>query len=93
MIQFGFCSDALEIQIIRDQLTKYPKVTYTEPPYHLAANNRLSISEKLQQIHTYIHRLEYNYTGMQFFDVNTNRPISGLMDTARHMWELQVDKK
>ena len=63
----------------------YPKVTYIEPPYHLATDNRLSVAEKLRQIQTYIQRLEYNYTGMQFFEINTNRPISGLMDTARHM--------
>jgi hypothetical protein len=70
---------------MRDQRTSYAKVTHTEPPYHLATNNRFSVPEKLQQINNYIQRLEYNYTGMQFFDINTKRPISGLMDTARHM--------
>jgi hypothetical protein len=75
----------LEIQAIRDRITGYPKITYIDPPYHLATNPRLSVQEKLQQIQTYIQRLEYNYTGMQFFDINTNRPICGLMDTARHM--------
>ncbi|CAF0962329.1 unnamed protein product [Adineta ricciae] len=74
-----------EIKALRDQKLNYPKVTYIEPPYHLATNNRLNVAEKLRQIQTYIQRLEYNYTGMQFFEINTNRPISGLMDAARHM--------
>jgi hypothetical protein len=75
----------LEIKTLRDQNTNYPKVSYIEPPFHLATNNRLSVRDKLQQIQTYIRRLEYNYTGMQFFAINTNRPLSGLMDTARQM--------
>lgn len=66
-------------------MVEYPQINYVEPPYHVATNTRLSVQEKLQQIQTYIQRLEYNYTGMQFFDLNASRPISGLMDTARHM--------
>jgi len=75
----------LQIKTIRDRIADYPHITYVDPPYHVATNTRLSVQEKLQQIQTYIQRLEYNYTGMQFFDLNANRPISGLMDTARHM--------
>jgi hypothetical protein len=60
-------------------------VTYPDPPYHLATNPRLSVKEKLHQIQNYIQRLEYNYTGMQFFDLNAARSLYGLMDTARHM--------
>ncbi|CAF0937891.1 unnamed protein product [Adineta steineri] len=77
--------NVLEIKTVRDQIADYPKITYIDPPYHLATNTRLTVPEKLQQIQTYIQRLEYNYTGMQFFDINTKRPISGLMDSARHM--------
>jgi hypothetical protein len=60
-------------------------VTYLDPPYHVATNSRLKIHEKLKLIQNYIQRLEYNYTGMQFFDLNAARPLCGLMDTARHM--------
>ncbi|CAF0896783.1 unnamed protein product [Rotaria sordida] len=77
--------NALEIKTIRDRISDYPQIAYVEPPYNVATNPRLSLQEKLQQIQTYIQRLEYNYTGMQFFDLNANRPISGLMDTARHI--------
>jgi hypothetical protein len=62
-------------------------VTYFEPPYHIATNSRLKVSEKLHIIQNYIQRLEYNYTGMQFFDLNAARPLYGLMDTARHMYK------
>ncbi len=60
-------------------------MTYLDPPYHIATNSRLKVQEKLQLIQSYIQRLEYNYTGMQFFDLNPVRPLHGLMDTARHM--------
>ena len=77
--------DASQIGTIRDRVVDYPQISLPEPPYHVASNPRLTLQEKLQQIQSYIQRLEYNYTGMQFFDLNTSRPICGLMDTARHM--------
>lgn len=82
---FSLFSDAAEIKTIRDRVTEYPQITHVDPPYHVATNTRLSVQEKLHQIQSYIQRLEYNYTGMQFFDLHASRPISGLMDTARHM--------
>ena len=75
----------MEIKTIRDRVAEYPQIIYVDPPYQVATNTRLSIQEKLQLIQTYLQRLEYNYTGMQFFELNASRPISGLMDTARHM--------
>ncbi|CAF1206700.1 unnamed protein product [Rotaria magnacalcarata] len=77
--------NALQIKSIRDRVSEYPSIAYGDPPYNVAPNPRLTVQEKLQQIQTYVQRLEYNYTGMQFFDLNANRPISGLMDTARHI--------
>lgn len=77
--------DAMEIQKIRDQTSDYRPVMYLEPPYHVATNTRWKLQDKLQFIQNYIERLEYNYTGMQFFDLNAARPLYGLMDTARHM--------
>lgn len=77
--------DVTEIQTLRDQKDNYPPLTCPDPPYHVATNSRLTVQEKLQHIQHYIERLEYNYTGMQFFDLNANRSIYGLMDTARHM--------
>lgn len=80
-------SDATQIKTIRDRIAEYPQIPHNDPPYHVATNSRLTVVEKLQHIQTYIQRLEYNYTGMQFFDINANRPICGLMDTARHMYD------
>jgi hypothetical protein len=80
-----FFLDAMEIERIRDQISDYPPVTYIDPPYHIATKSRLKVQEKLKLIQNYIQRLEYNYTGMQFFDLNATRPLYGLMDTARHM--------
>lgn len=77
--------DATEIQQLREKNDDFPPITYPDPPYHIAASSRLTVPEKLHQIQNYIYRLEYNYTGMQFFDLNPNRSIYGLMDTARHM--------
>jgi hypothetical protein len=80
--------DATEIQRIRDQTNgDYSSVNSPDPPYHVATNSRLSVQEKLQQIQNYIQRLEYNYTGMQFFPLNPDRCLYGLMDTARHMYK------
>lgn len=78
--------DAGEIKTIRDRVADYPQIPHPEPPFQVASNSRLTVQEKLQTIQNYIQRLEYNYTGMQFFDLNVARPICGLMDTARHMF-------
>jgi hypothetical protein len=87
---FVYLLDALEINTVRNEIVNYPVISSPEPPYHAATNPRLRIEEKLQQIQTYIQRLEYNYTGMQFFDLNLARPICGLMDTARHMYVVSI---
>lgn len=79
-------ADASEIRTVRDRIVDYPKIATLDPPYHVATHSRLTVQEKLKHIQNYIQRLEYNYTGMQFFDLNTTRPICGLMDTARHMY-------
>jgi len=77
--------EANDIEKLRNQTNNYAAVSYVEPPYQIACNPRLKVHEKLQIIQNYIQKLEYNYTGMQFFDLNANRPVCGLMDTARHM--------
>ncbi|UJR21337.1 hypothetical protein I4U23_024431 [Adineta vaga] len=74
-----------EIQTLRDKVINYPPKSHPDPPYHTASSSRLKVHEKLQQIQNYIYRLEYNYTGMQFFDLNPARSIYGLMDTTRQM--------
>lgn len=77
--------EAKDIQQVRSLLHNSPQVNFVEPPYHIARHSRLTIEEKLQHIQQYIQNLEYNYTGMQFFNINANRPLHTLMDTARYM--------
>ncbi|CAM4906231.1 unnamed protein product [Rotaria socialis] len=80
-----YAKNVTDIEILRNQIDNYPPVTHPDPPYHIATSTRLTVAEKLQQIQNYIQRLEYNYTGMQFFYVNPNRSIYGLMDKARYI--------
>jgi hypothetical protein len=53
------------------------------PPYNQITNHKLSNQEKTEKIQEYINKLQYNHTGMQFFDIRKERPIAGLMDIAR----------
>ncbi|CAF3987540.1 unnamed protein product [Rotaria magnacalcarata] len=80
-----YAKNVTDIEILRNQIDDYPPVTHPDPPYHIATSTRLTVAEKLQQIQNYIQRLEYNYTGMQFFYLNPNRSIYGLMDKARYI--------
>lgn len=45
----------------------------------------MSIQDKLQNIQSYLNQLQYNHTGMQFFEIRKYRPISGLMEIAKEM--------
>ncbi|CAF0757171.1 unnamed protein product [Didymodactylos carnosus] len=73
-----------EIQNIKNA-KEYLPIIVPDPPYHIANNVRYTIHEKLQQIQNYVQRLEYNYTGMQFFDIQSKRPVNYLMDIARYI--------
>ncbi len=53
------------------------------PPYNQITNHKLSNQEKIEKIQEYINKLQYNHTGMQFFDIRKERPIAGLMEIAR----------
>ncbi len=48
-------------------------------------NQNLTLSDKLKNIQNYMNQLQYNHTGMQFFEVKKYRPISGLMEVAREI--------
>lgn len=41
------------------------------------------IRQRLELIQNYMNELQYNHTGMQFFEVKKYRPISGLMEVAK----------
>ncbi|KAJ1628885.1 Vasohibin-domain-containing protein [Pavlovales sp. CCMP2436] len=40
-------------------------------------------ADKLRAIQAYIDRLQYNHTGVDYFDVRKNRPLMRILETAR----------
>lgn len=40
-------------------------------------------ADKLRAVQAYIERLQYNYTGTDYFDVRKNRPYARVLETAR----------
>lgn len=45
----------------------------------------MSVEEKVDLVQIYLKQLQYNHTGTQFFEIRKNRPLSGLMDTAKEI--------
>ena len=45
----------------------------------------IPVRQRLASIQNYINELQYNHTGMQFFEVKKYRPISGLMEIAKEI--------
>lgn len=60
-----------------------PQIPVPQPP--LSFNPAMSIQERLKKIQEYMIELQYNHTGTQFFEIRKNRPITGLMETAKEM--------
>lgn len=57
-----------------------PNVPLSTPP---TLKNTQSIPEKLLLIQKYISELQYDYTGLQFFEIKKGRPLCRLMDVAK----------
>ncbi|XP_077442946.1 tubulinyl-Tyr carboxypeptidase 2 [Stigmatopora argus] len=45
----------------------------------------MSVPDWLLVVQNFMKGLQYNHTGMQFFEIKKNRPLCGLMETAREM--------
>lgn len=45
----------------------------------------IDITVKLKLIQNYLSELKYNHTGTQFFEIRKDRPMHGLMETAKEM--------
>ncbi|XP_071485633.1 tubulinyl-Tyr carboxypeptidase 2-like [Diadema antillarum] len=59
-----------------------PKVPVpTAPSVHLYT----SASTRVEAVQNYMKELQYNHTGMQFYEIRKNRPLSGLMESAKEM--------
>ncbi|KAJ8308834.1 hypothetical protein KUTeg_013708 [Tegillarca granosa] len=54
-----------------------------QPPHNFSPT--LPIPDRLEKIQSYMSSLQYNHTGTQFFEIRKNRPISGLLESAREM--------
>eukprot|EP00794_Sanderia_malayensis_P009855 gene9855-10866_t len=50
-----------------------------------STNPSMSLLQKLEGIQNYMNQLQYNHTGMQFFEVKKCRSISGLMEVAKQI--------
>jgi hypothetical protein len=45
----------------------------------------MDVALKLELVQKYISELKYNHTGTQFFEIRKDRPLSGLMESAKEM--------
>lgn len=70
------------IHKVRDK-KDLPSVPIPHPPTNFSAS--VPISERLDRIQNYMRTLQYNHTGTQFFEIRKNRPISGLLESAKEM--------
>jgi hypothetical protein len=84
---FQFDLDVSDIEARRHTIDDSPSIETYPPPYHIAHSSHMTIDVKLEHIQNYIQHLEYNYTGMQFFNINPDRSLHSLMNTVRYMSE------
>lgn len=59
-----------------------PKVATPQPPVFHSTSSPAS---RIQAVQHYMRQLQYNHTGMQFFEIKKNRPLSGLLEVAKDM--------
>uniref|UniRef100_K1QH50 Vasohibin-1 n=1 Tax=Magallana gigas TaxID=29159 RepID=K1QH50_MAGGI len=70
------------IHKVRDK-KDLPSVPIPQAPTNFSAS--VPISERLDRIQNYMRTLQYNHTGTQFFEIRKNRPLSGLLESAKEM--------
>ncbi|XP_039259026.2 tubulinyl-Tyr carboxypeptidase 1-like isoform X1 [Styela clava] len=58
---------------------------HVQAPILPTLHPQTSVFHRIRQQQNYINALQYNHTGTQFFEIRKNRPIAGLLDTAREM--------
>lgn len=59
-----------------------PKVAVPNPP---SFSNCMDISLKLELVQKFLSELKYNHTGTQFFEIRKDRPLCGLMESAKEI--------
>ncbi|GFR57979.1 vasohibin-2 [Elysia marginata] len=85
----------LGVDMVRNIRNKsdLPQIPVPQAPLSFGAT--LSVQERLKKVQDYMNELQYplkdklrrqyNHTGTQFYEIRKNRPISGLMESAREM--------
>jgi tubulinyl-Tyr carboxypeptidase len=81
-LQANATDEIEKLEELKDSIEEYPPLT---PPFSHLCNSRLSNAQKCEKMQEYINKLQYNHTGMQFFDIAKNRPLAGLMEVAKKM--------
>ena len=72
-------------QQVSSRIRGCPTLPHPAIPVPPILSPSTSIEEKLALIQQYMERLQYNHTGMQFFEIKKYRPISGLMEVAKEI--------
>lgn len=83
-LQYNATEEIEKLEDLKDPIEEHPIPT---PPFSHLCNSRLSNVQKCEKIQEFINKLQYNHTGMQFFDIAKNRPLAGLMEVAKKMIE------
>ncbi|XP_070569626.1 tubulinyl-Tyr carboxypeptidase 1-like [Ptychodera flava] len=59
-----------------------PKVVIPSVP---VLHGGMTVADKLEAVQNFMCELQYNHTGTQFFEIKKNRPLTGLVDSAKEM--------
>ncbi|RUS81749.1 hypothetical protein EGW08_010503, partial [Elysia chlorotica] len=70
------------VRSIRNQ-PDLPQIPVPLAPLSFGA--ALTVQDRLKKVQDYMNELQYNHTGTQFYEIRKNRPVSGLMESAREM--------
>ena len=62
-----------------------PNVPFPNLPNFNYGMLGVDVSLKLDSVQKYLSELKYNHTGTQFFEIRKDRPLCGLMESAKEM--------
>ncbi|CAF0745736.1 unnamed protein product [Brachionus calyciflorus] len=78
---------AEKINQIQNNKEKLADAEVPIPPYVQLNNKSYTNANKLERIQEYIDKLQYNHTGLQFFEIRKDRPLMGLAELSKKMIE------
>ena len=53
-----------KLESLQEKLYDLPDVPYNSPPFGQLYSGKISNAEKIEKIHLYIEKLQYNHTGL-----------------------------